>query len=229
MSEANPGPRRSTTVDRAGALLHLLAEHPEGLGITVLTRHLHTQRAPLYRILDALIQHRLVRRDEHKRYLLGVGTLQLARAYAAQYPAGVEQMLADLAHEADMTSSLIAAEGDVFTTVSAIMPKSNSEYVFTPPGFRHPDRPLSIRTAVAATRPAAADDSEDVIEARRLGYAVGRGRAVHSRYGMAAVIPGTTESAAPLVLALVSLREFDHESLAEPLLRTAESIAHTLR
>src|ERR1700710_726501 len=61
--EARNVAKVSTTVDRAGALLKLLSKHPEGLTITVLTRELGTQRAPLYRILEALAVHQLVRRD----------------------------------------------------------------------------------------------------------------------------------------------------------------------
>ena len=225
VSEERSGPQVSTTVDRAGALLDLLAANPEGLTITVLTRHLDTQRAPLYRILEALIKHRLVRRDEQKRYLLGVGTLELARAFSAQFPAGVDQMLAELADETDTTASLVSVEGNVMTTIAARTPNTNSAHVYTPPGFQHPPGPLSMRNALAALEPPRDDDSDEVREARRLGYAVGRGRVVQARYGMSAVVPGHPS----LILALVSLNELDHERLARPVLRTAQLIGLTLR
>jgi len=228
VSEEKSNPQVATTVDRAGALLELLAAHPDGLTITVLTRHLSTQRAPLYRILEALMKHRLVRRDEQKRYLLGVGTLELARAFSAQFPAGVDQMLAELADETDATASLVGADGDVLTTIAAKTPSTASVHVVTPPGFQHPSGPLSMRNALAALQPPSDDDTEEIREARRLGYAVGRGRVVHARYGMSAVVPGRAAGASPLLLALVSLHELDHERLAEPLLRTARLIGLTL-
>lgn len=229
VSRSNSSPQVSTTVDRAGALLQLLAANPEGLGITVLTRHLNTQRAPLYRILEALIKHRLVRRDEQKRYALGVGTLQLARAFSAQFPAGVDQMLATLADETETTASLISVDGDVLTTIAAKTPNTSAAHVYTPPGFQHPDGPLSMRIALAALNPPSDDDSDEVRQARELGYAVGHGRVVHARYGMSAVVPGLAEGASPVVLALVSLNDIDHERLAEPLLRTAQLIGLSLR
>ncbi|GGH36725.1 helix-turn-helix domain-containing protein [Microbacterium album] len=224
MTVADPGPPFSTTVARAGAVLELLAEVPEGLGITELTRRLDTQRAPLYRILEALIRYRLVRRDEQKRYRLGVGTVRLARAYAVQFPAGLEQLLAELANEVGVTATLVAAEGDVLTTVTSATPSTNAEHVFTPPGFEHPAGPLATRIALQASRPPQEDDSEAVREARRCGYAVARGTVAPVRYAVAAAVPGPDPAGATHVLALVSLHDFDAEGAAEPLMRTAHMI-----
>lgn len=229
MTDLKSGPQLSTTVARAGALLQLLAEHPEGLGITVLTRHLGTQRAPLYRILEALIRSRLVRRDEQKRYLLGSGTLQLARAYSTQFPAGIEQILAELANEAGITATLIATEGDALTTVVSMTPSTNAEHVFTPPGFRHPDGPLATRIALLAARPPEDDDPSEVAEARERGYAVARGAVVPVRYAVAAVVPDTQRSGAPWVVALVSLDDFDPDAVSGPLLHTVQLLGFRLR
>jgi len=215
----------STTVERAGALLRLLAQNPKGLGITHLTRELHTQRAPLYRILQALQSHGLVRRNERKQYLLGVATLELARAYSSQFPTGVEAILAAVADETGMTATLSSADDDVLTTIVSKTPRTNGEHVFTPPGFRHPRGPLSLRIAVEALQPPRDSDAEDVQEARRLGYAIGRGTVVQSRYGVSAVVPGSGDSGAILVLSLVTLREFDHLTVAEPLLRAVQALS----
>lgn len=216
----------STTVDRAGALLRLLAQNPQGIGISRLTRELGTQRAPLYRILQALAGHGLVRRDERKQYLLGVTTLELARAYTSQFPAGMEAQLGLLADEVGMTVALVSFDGETMTTVISKTPSASGEYVVTPPGFRHPAGPLSMRIAVDAMQPPSDDDSDEVREARRLGYAIGRGEVVASRYGVSAVVPGSGLSGAVLVLTLVSLHDFDHAALAGPLLRTAQTISH---
>lgn len=228
MPEQREEAKVSTTVDRAGALLRLLAQHPRGLGITHLTRELKTQRAPLYRILQALQLHGLVRRNERKQYMLGVGTLELARAYSSQFPTSVEEILASVADEVGMTATLCSCVGDVLTTIISKTPRSNGEYVFTPPGFRHPSGPLSHRIAVMALQPPRADDPEDVKEARELGYAVGRGKVVQARYGVAAVIPNAGEVGAVFVLSLATLREFDHRIVAEPLLRSAQELSHAL-
>ncbi|WP_172299712.1 helix-turn-helix domain-containing protein [Pseudoruegeria sp. HB172150] len=218
----------STTAQRAGALLLLLAQHPRGLGITHLARELNTQRAPLYRILEALQSQGLVRRNDRKQYLLGVATLELARAYSSQFPTGVESILAMLANETGMTATLTSDDDDVLTTIVSKTPGTNGEHVFTPPGFRHPSGPLSLRVAVQALQPPRDDDPEEVREARRLGYAVGRGTVVQSRYGVSAVVPGSGESGAILVLSLVTLRAFDHRTVAEPLLRSVQELSHAI-
>jgi len=228
LTDPTSSPPFSTTVARAGALLQLLAENPEGLGITVLTRHLDTQRAPLYRILEALIRYRLVRRDEQKRYRLGIGTIQLARAYSAQFPAGFEQLLAELANEAGVTATLVSSEGGVLTTVLSVTPSTNAEHVFTPPGFRHPDGPLATRIALEALAPPAPHDSEAVIEARRRGFAVARGTVAPVRYAAAAVVPRTDLAGAVLIVALVSLVDFDTDGISDLLVHTAQMIAVSL-
>lgn len=227
---SDSGPQVSTTVDRAGALLQLLAQHPEGLGITQLTRELGTQRAPLYRILQALAKHELVHRDARKQYLLGVGTLGLARAYSQQLPVGLEPQLQALADETGMSATVNTVDGDSITVVAARTPARNGEFVVTQPGFRHPVPPDSMRAAVAALEPPRDDDPEIVVEARRLGYAVGRGHAIASRYGVTAVVAGSAAHSRPvLILNLASIQPFEHERVAAPLLRTAQAIGLGLR
>jgi len=227
VSTTKPIAQVSTTVDRAGALLVLLAENPAGLGITDLTRRLGTQRAPLYRILQALIEHRLVRRDPQKRYLLGVGTLQLARAYEAQLPTGVEPVLRRLADETGLTASLVSADGDVLTTILSTPPSTDGEHVFTPPGYRHPEGPLAIRMALAASRPPEPDELDEVTAARSRGYAIARTAAGRMPYAIATVVP-STEAGTVVILALVSLGPFEVERAAEPLVQAAQVIAHSI-
>lgn len=217
----------STTVDRAGEVLHLLALRTEGLGINELARELDTQRAPIGRILQALIKHRLVYRDGNKRYYLGVGTLELANAYSTRFPAGIDSILSTVAEESGMTAMLIEADGEEMTTVLAKTPSSQALHVYTPPGFRHPEGPLTMRTALAAVRPAQDDDSDEVREARERGFAIGLGKVMPGRYSAAAVVPGSIEKGRGLVLALVSFHEFDVASVGDPLMRAVHAIAYT--
>ncbi|WP_191905672.1 helix-turn-helix domain-containing protein [Microbacterium caowuchunii] len=228
MPDTEAGQPFSTTVARAGEVLHLLAESPAGIGITDLTRRLNTQRAPLYRILEALIRHRLVSRDDQKRYRLGVGTIQLARAYSAQFPAGMEQMLRDLANEAEITATLVSADGDVLTTVVSVTPSTNAEHVFTPPGFRHPMGPLATRIAIEASRPPAEGDSEAVRDARKKGYAVAQGTVAPVRFAVAAAVPSASATGSTLAVALVSLEDFDADAIAPSVVRTAQLLSMTM-
>ncbi len=224
MSETKSVAQVSTTVDRAGVLLQLLAQNPRGMGITELTRQLNTQRAPLYRILQALMDHRLVRRDVQKRYLLGVGTLQLARAYEAQFPVGIEPTLRRLADDVGLTASLVSADAGIFTTIVSMPPSTDGEHVFTPPGYRHPEGPLAIRMAYAAAQPPEPGEDEEITAARERGYAIARTAAGRMPYAVATIVPGGEEAEATIILALVSLGAFDVDRAAEPLLQTAQAI-----
>lgn len=225
---AQPSATSSSTVDRSVALLLMLVENPNGLGITELTRRLKTQRAPLYRIISSLQKHQLVHRDEHKRYRIGAGTLQLARAYMAQFPNNVEALLSDLADEIGITASLISCDGDVLTTVYAVPPRTGREHVLTPVGFKHPDLPVSPRVVLLASRRPSESDTAEVKEARRLGYAIGRGNVLSNVHGMATMIPGTENSKQPLVLGVSTMRPNDTEKIAALVLRTAELIGVTV-
>ncbi|GGA64916.1 hypothetical protein GCM10011490_14410 [Pseudoclavibacter endophyticus] len=218
----------STTVDRAGALLKLLAQHPDGLGVAALTRELGTQRAPLYRILEALQRYQLVRRDDRKRYLLGVGTLELSHAFSAQFGRGVETLLHQLADDTGLTASLVSADRtDTLTTVMSITPSTVAEHVFTPPGYRHPDGRLASRVALYASRPPSDDEWPEVAEARRRGYAVATNPS-SVRYAVSAVVPGTEKADSALVLTLLSLNTFDVESAGTALLSAVPMVGMAL-
>lgn len=226
MSHSNPSAAFSTTVDRAGALLKLLAQHPDGLGVTTLTRELGTQRAPLYRILEALQRYQLIRRDENKRYLLGVGTLELAHAFSGQFERGIDSLLHRLADETSLTASLVAADrAETLTTVMSITPNTAAEHVFTPPGFRHPEGKLASRIALLAARPPKDGEWSEVTAARERGYGVAISRASAAPYAVAAAIPGTVKADSALVLTLLSLKTFDVPGAGDALLRAVPLIA----
>lgn len=203
----------------------LLTENPEGLGITELTRRLKTQRAPLYRIIASLQRHQLVHRDEHKRYRIGAGTLQLSRAYMSQFPTSIEALLSDLADETGLTASLISCDGDVLTTTFVVPPRNGKEHILTPVGFKHPNVPVSPRVVLLASRPPCENDTPAVKEARRLGYAVGQGDVLPHVHGIATMVPGTADSNQPLVIGLSTLRPIDADKITSAVLRTAELIA----
>lgn len=200
----------STTVDRAGDLLKLLVKSPDGMSVTDLTRELGTQRAPLYRILEALQRHQLVRRDERKRYLLGVGTLELAHAFSSQFEQNVESLLRRLAEESGLTVSLVSVDRDgTLTTVMSLTPSTVAEHVFTPPGFRHPEGKLASRIALFAARPPVEDEWPEVAETRERGYAIANSAAAAVPYAVALVIPGTLTDTSAFVLTMLSLNTFD--------------------
>jgi DNA-binding IclR family transcriptional regulator len=227
MSEGDRPGGVSTTVQRATRLLFHLADRPEGYGITELARLLNTFRAPLYKILSALIECQLVRRTDDGRYVLGVATLRLAQAYSSLFPAQVEEALAQIANETGLTATVVSVDDDVYTAVLSEVPATSGEHVYTPPGFKYTEGPLAMRIAYKAAQPASPDDTPDITQARAQGYATGSGAVMENRYSIATLIPTTTRRA--LVLVLVGLTAFDYTHTSEPLTRAAHLIGYILQ
>ncbi|HEX2773920.1 MAG TPA: helix-turn-helix domain-containing protein, partial [Micromonosporaceae bacterium] len=57
------GTETAQTLDRGLRLLHLVADAPEGLTVTEAAARLGVGRAVVYRLVGALAEHGLVRRD----------------------------------------------------------------------------------------------------------------------------------------------------------------------
>lgn len=217
-------------MERAGALLDLLARHPQGLTITELTQALDTQRAPLYRILNALIAHRLVQRDARKGYSLGVGTVTLAQSYLSRFSAGVDSVLSDLANSTGLGVTLVAVDGEDLTTVSSVTTGLDVPHLYTPPGYTFPPGPLATRIALRALDPPRDDDPPEVVQARIDGYcaATWTGGEV-PRYAMSAVIPTEGGARPRFAIVLISLVPFDVDACVEAMRGAVDTLSMMLR
>lgn len=71
-------------IDRLMDVLGQLERHAEGLSITELTENLSVPRTTVYRILNSLQRHEMVRRDEDGAYHLGRRLLTLASHVASR-------------------------------------------------------------------------------------------------------------------------------------------------
>src|SRR6266540_6078264 len=69
----------SQTLDRGLTVLELLADAPDGLSITELAAALGVSRTVVYRLVNTLELHRLVRRDSEGRARLGLAVLHYIR------------------------------------------------------------------------------------------------------------------------------------------------------
>ena len=69
----------SQTLDRGLTVLELLADAPDGLSITELAAALEVSRTVVYRLVNTLEQHRLVRRDSEGKARLGLAVLHYSR------------------------------------------------------------------------------------------------------------------------------------------------------
>ncbi|GGH40912.1 MarR family transcriptional regulator [Microbacterium album] len=160
----------STTVDRSIRLLFELAQHPDGLTVSELARRLDTQRPPLYRQLRSLMEARLVRRTENKLYQLGVGVLELARAFADPFTERARPALQQAADATGHSAMLNFAEGDALVLALSATPRAAGMHLSTPVGFVYPEGPIAPRVAMLAARPPAPDEDEVVTATRARGY-----------------------------------------------------------
>lgn len=66
------------SVDRALNILHILQDHPKGLGVTELSHRLDVSKSTIHRLLMSLLQKGFVKQDrENERYLLGLKLIEL--------------------------------------------------------------------------------------------------------------------------------------------------------
>lgn len=78
---ADPGTPGHRGVERATAMLRLLAQHPAGLSLSDLARESDLPLTTAYRIVSALRDAELIRETVDGRQALGVGTVALAGAF----------------------------------------------------------------------------------------------------------------------------------------------------
>jgi DNA-binding IclR family transcriptional regulator len=129
-------------IDRMMEVLTALAHHEPGLTIRELTERLELPRTTIYRILNSLQQHNMVRRDEDGAYHLGRRLLSLAshvasRASEVDLAAIAQPFLDKLAAELGegIKLSVIDSEGILVLAVA----QGRREYALTvAPGQRMP-------------------------------------------------------------------------------------------
>ena len=71
-------------VSRTIDVLRLLAQTPDGVGVTMLAEQLGELPSTVHRLLAALLEHDYVAQTRDRRYRLGVGVLGLAHAFQRQ-------------------------------------------------------------------------------------------------------------------------------------------------
>ncbi|MEV4627860.1 helix-turn-helix domain-containing protein [Micromonospora sp. NPDC049523] len=126
------------TLDRGLRLLHLVADAPGGLTVTEAATRLGVGRAVVYRLVGALTQHGMVRRDSAGRLRLGVGVLHLARRAQPLLAEGALPALRRLAEQAGATAHLTVVEGAEAVAVAVVEPSWTSFHVAYRTGSRHP-------------------------------------------------------------------------------------------
>lgn len=160
----------STTLDRSILLLFELAANPEGLTVSELARRLGTQRAPLYRQLRSLTNGRLIRRAEDKTYQLGLGVLELARAFSTPINEKARPILQQIANQTGFTAHLSLAEGEALVLAASATPNSPGMHLTTRAGYTYDQTMSAPRVAMLASKPRSDEEPEIVSTTRARGY-----------------------------------------------------------
>ena len=177
----------SQTLDRGLAVLWLLAENGDGLTAGELADRLSTARAVVYRLLRTLEAHRLIGRAD-SRYVLGFGVAELASHLRPRLQATVLPILRQLSGQTNSTALLSVADGDQAMVLIAEEPPQSTFHLALRQGSRHPLAVGADGVAILAGRPPAADDTDDIVRARKAGYALTIGALQTGAIGVAAPI-----------------------------------------
>lgn len=216
----------SQTLDRGLAVLWLLAEHGDGLTAGELADRLSTARAVVYRLLRTLEAHRLIGRAG-SRYVLGFGVAELASHLRPRLQATVLPILRQLSGQTNSTALLSVADGDQAMVLIAEEPPQSTFHLALRQGSRHPLAVGADGVAILAGRPPAADDADDIVQARKAGYALSIGALQTGAIGVAA--PIATSEWATASIGVVQLGvELADESLPEAVMAAAADATRRL-
>lgn len=215
------------TLDRGIRALFVVAARPGGVSIAELATELDVARAICYRLVATLEGHGLLTRDADGRVHLGASLPALSGAYWPSFLSLATAPLQELADQTGVTAFLVVAERDEAVAVLSLDPSAGSVIkVGYRTGSRHSLALGAGGVTILAGRPPTPRDAPEVVEARKLGYAVSRGHLQPGAVGVAAAIPFA--NAGPIhpeaSVGLVALEGFDAEGAADLVVRTARRI-----
>lgn len=208
------GAETAQTLDRGLRLLHLVADAPEGLTITEAAARLGVGRAVVYRLIGALAEHGMVRRDGSGRLRLGGGVLHLARRAQPLLAEGAMPALRRLAEQAGATAHLTVVEGGEGVALAVVEPSWTAFHVAYRTGFRHPLERGAAGRAILAGR------------VGRSGPVATSGELQAGAYGVAAPVLGVPGLEASV--GVVALAPLDPAAVGEQVLAAATAIARAL-
>ena len=217
----------SKTLHRGLLVLETLAGTSTGLGISDMSAATGLHRTILHRLLETLMQHRLVARDDTKRYHLALGIVELAGSVANELQVTALPEMSALAEEAGATTTLTIADGGECVALLAVEPRSVHIHVSYRAGFRYPLSQGASGIAILASRSPEPGERREVGIARRRGYATSHGEVRPGVFGIAAPIclPGMPAEAS---LGVQALSQLDERSIAPRLIAAAQGIAAKL-
>jgi DNA-binding IclR family transcriptional regulator len=190
---AAPSPSAETlqTLRRGIQILNLLCDAQRGLTVGQVASALRIHRTNASRLLTTLQADRLVIRDASGKFWLGPALSRYAHSVAPRMREVALPELRRLAEELPVTGLLTIADGSEGVVLVVVEPATTDFFVGIRAGSRHPLDSAAGGIALLAAREPNEADSEDVVRARKRGYAVSRGRINQGALGVAAAVgPG---------------------------------------
>ena len=213
-------PTGAQTIDRGLRVLWHLAEQPGGAILATLSRDLDMTRTALHRLMETFRAHDIVRRDENKRFHLSYGLVQLASHVDNELHRLAYPVMAQLADATGGTAHIMVPTSEVeVQAISVVEPRNAAVHLAFRTGHRHPIDRGSGGVAILAARPPRDDDSEEVREARRLGYALSFEQIIPGVAGVS--VPLSTPTPMPEACIGISLVDRNAAGRAAPLVVAA--------
>lgn len=125
------------TLDRGLRLLTVLAETPGGLTVTEAATVLGVNRTVVYRLVETLDQHGLVRRGASGKLTVGFGVLGLASSVQPLLRHAATPVLRALAEDVGATAHLTIADAGDALAVAVVEPTWTDYHVAYRVGSRH--------------------------------------------------------------------------------------------
>jgi DNA-binding IclR family transcriptional regulator len=179
---------RSKTLDRGLRVLESLKKKTTGATVGELAIELKLHRTVIYRLLNTMIEHRLIARGTGDRYRLSLGVIELARAAIPTLHDAARPELTALANELGLTAYLTVADAEEVVVVATVEPAHTNVHIAYRVGFRHPLNKGASGLAILAGRPPVPGERAEVTQARRRKYASSMGELTPGAHGIAAPI-----------------------------------------
>ncbi len=189
------------------------------MAVADVAAHAGIHRTVAYRLLNTLVDARLIHRGADARYRGAAGLLTLSSAAHSSLAAAARPLLREVADQLGATVSLIIREGEEAVALAVISPADGAYHVTFAEGSTHPLTVGAAGHALRAAAPPSPGDPESVVRVRRDGFAGTYGEVEPNMYGLAVPLDASV-SGVPACLNVISARS-DLTGTAVPLLQSA--------
>ncbi|WP_347109666.1 IclR family transcriptional regulator [Paenarthrobacter sp. S56] len=249
---SNSSSRTSSTVATALRVLGILSEHPEGIGVSEMSRQLGVGRSTAHMLLSTLLQQDFAFQDEESMYFLGLRAFEVGAAVpdVARFGGallGPMRSLADLSGEAVSlaiprnrdaiivqrfeTRHVLRMDIRVGTRMPLISCASGKVLLASMTEAEvdnlYPEEDLPEVTSLSV-RSKTVLKSRILPEVRRQGYAVTEGEYAEGIDGVAAGITGSNGSLVAALSVAGPSSRFVIDQWVEPVLTAATAMTHLL-